>query len=131
MTSLPPHLEVMDSWEFNRKCQQIERRRPRPCFPSNKLTSITQADKVTDNTAWNCAGNQFSRCSTGPRVRPVHIRKSAAEAVVRLPPKGKGEEPHLHLKMSEGKTEEREGQNLSGGEVKAAQRRLMNRFVNY
>lgn len=64
-------------------------------------------------------------------MRSVHIRKSAAEAVVRLPLKRKGEEPHLHLKMSEGKTEEREGQNLSGGEVKAAQRCLMNRFVNY
>lgn len=131
LTSPPPNLEVMDNWEFNWKCRQIERRQPHLCLPSNKLTSITQDDKVTDNIAWNCAGNQFSRWSTGPRLRSVHIRKSAAEAVVRLPPKREGEEPHLHLKMSEGKTEEREGQNLSGGEVKAAQRCLMNRFVNY
>lgn len=131
LTSMSPNSGVMDSWEFNWKCRQIERRRPRPCFPSNKLTSITRTDKVTDNTVWNCAGNQFSRCSTGPRVRSVHIRKSAAEAIVCVSLKRKGEEPHLHLKMSEGKTEEREGQNLSGGEVKAAERCLMNCFVNY
>lgn len=54
------------------------------CFPSNKLTSISRADKETDNRAWICARNQFRCCSTGPRERSVHQRKSPAEAVVCL-----------------------------------------------
>lgn len=66
-----------------------------------KLSSIIQADKVTDNAVWISAWNQFSRCSTGPRVGSVHMRKTPAEAVA-WPSlwRDKGEEPHLHLKMS-------------------------------